>query len=90
MNEYKQRVAGFERESHRRWELARWEVWQLMAPHYKKGQAPRTPSAFCRFPWDAGTISTEEEARQMYERSRVTENEARILNEFFTKLNSEK
>lgn len=57
-----------------------------MTPHYKKGQAPRSAKAFCRFPWDAGATMTEEEALEIYERSRVSEEEAEALNKHFDKL----
>jgi hypothetical protein len=57
-----------------------------MTPHYKKGQAPRSAKAFCRFPWDASATMTEDEALEVYERSRVSEEEAEALNKHFDKL----
>lgn len=85
-SEYRLRLAGFERREQREWERLRWQTWQLMAPHYKKGQAPRTAKAFCRFPWDADLTMTEEEAIEAYERSRVSQEEAEALNRHFDKL----
>lgn len=88
--EYRLRLEGFERKEQREWERLRWQTWQLMTPHYKKGQAPRTARAFCKFPWDAGAVTTEDEAIKMYEMSRVTDEEARALNEHFKKIYGDK
>ena len=85
-SEYRLRLEGFERKEQREWERLRWQTWQLMTPHYKKGQAPRSAKAFCRFPWDAGVSMTEDEALEVYERSRVSEEEAEALNRHFNKL----
>lgn len=52
LHEYRLRLEGFERSRRFEWEQTRWKVWQLMTPHYKKGQAPKTPQAFLRFPWE--------------------------------------
>lgn len=85
-SEYRLRLEGFERKEQREWERLRWQTWQLMTPHYKKGQAPRSAKAFCRFPWDTGASMTEDEALEVYERSRVSEEEAEALNRHFNKL----
>lgn len=87
-SEYRLRLEGFERKEQQEWERLRWQTWQLMTPHYKKGQAPRTAKAFCKFPWD--TQMSEADAIKAYERSRVTDEEARVLNEHFKRLFGDK
>ena len=52
MREYSLKFDGFERKIRRDYEGMRWAVWQMMMPHFKKGQAPHTPQAFVRFPWE--------------------------------------
>jgi len=80
MHEYNLRVEGHERKHRHDWELTRWQTWQLLAPNYKKGRAPRTPKAFYRFPWEQ---TTEEDAVDACRRSQVTAEEAAVLDKLF-------
>lgn len=52
MREYWLRLDGFHRAQRRDYEGLRWLAWRLLAPYYKKGQAPHTPQAFWRFEWE--------------------------------------
>ena len=85
VGEYTLRLEGHEQEVRRRWEMLRWQTWQLLTPNFKKGRAPQTPQAFCRFPWErlAG-----QEAEAKLEASRVTEQEAEALNKLFAALDA--
>lgn len=85
-SEYRLRLSGFERAEQREWERLRWQTWQLMAPHYKRGQMPRSAKAFCRFPWDKDITNDERLAQRALERSHITEDEITALNAHFDKL----
>lgn len=66
------------------WELKRWEVWQLLSPHYKRGRAPQSPQAFCRFPWETAANNPDDIKRAL-KCSRVTAEEAAALDALFNK-----
>jgi len=83
LHEYRLRFEGFDRQRRFEWEQTRWKVWQLMTPHYKKGQAPKTPQAFMRFPWEK---MTEEEVRKHVEDCHVTQEQADELNRIFAEI----
>ena len=84
LREYQIRLRGLERKQRMAWEHSRWEVWQLLSPHYKRGRAPQTPQAFCRFPWERAENNIED-MQQSLERSRVSAEEAAALNALFNK-----
>lgn len=85
-HEYELRSKAYERQAQQRWELARWQVWQLLSPHYKKGQAPKTPQAFCRFPWEG---QTDQQIHEAYKRSRITPAEQEWLDRMFPRQEAE-
>lgn len=92
MHEYIVRLKGKEKEEQRRYELARWAVWKMMAPHFKRGAAPKTAQDYCTFPWEktskvAVIPTNEEEAQAALERCRVSPEEAEALNRLFEKIN---
>lgn len=87
MHEFTLRLKGKEKEEQKRFEVARWLAWRLMVPYYKQGQTPSTARQYFPFPWDPGRITTEEQAREALERSRVTEEETAVLNKVFEELN---
>lgn len=90
MNEYRLRIQGFEKKEQRRYELARWLAWRLMAPHFKAGRAPSTAQKYIRFAWEEPDgPTTEQQARQMLERSKVTEREAAALDRLFARLHGQ-
>ena len=66
----------------------RWLAWRLNSPHYKKGQAPRTASAYWPFPWEQ-----EERRKEMEEMASrhqaMTEEEQERLNKLFANRNDE-
>lgn len=52
----------------------------LLSPHFKKTRFPKTPQAFCRFPWER---MDEDETREAIERSHVSQAEVDALNALF-------
>ena len=81
MSEYILRRKGFEEREHRRWEIARWQVWLITKPNKSNAKS------FFPFPWDEGYITTEEQAIERMESSQVDEKKANILNALFDKYN---
>lgn len=75
--EYFLRLEGWERAKRAKYELLRWEAWRLMAPYYKKGQAPTTPQDYLRFPWEE---PTEEEIASHKDDSNLTQGQVDELN----------
>ena len=78
-HEYLLRVKGKDEELQERWALARWMMWQemLLSPNIKQGHKPRTPQAFCRFPWEQ---SEAEELAEKAKQYRSTPEEVTELN----------
>ena len=70
-----------------RWEMARWAVWQLSLPHYKKGQAPHTPQEFMPLPWEEAKRQQELE-QSLAEWQPATASEMGILDDIFYKDNN--
>lgn len=68
-----------------RWEMARWAVWQLSLPHYKKGQAPKTPEDFMPLPWEQERRQREME-QSLAEWQPATGAEMGILDNIFNKV----
>lgn len=84
VHEYNLRLEGFDRRLRFEWEQSRWKVWQLLTPHFKKGRAPQSAQAFCRFPWEMAQNNMED-MQEALKRSKVTANEAAALNALFNK-----
>lgn len=76
------RLKGQEEREQREWERARWMVWRQLSPYYKQGQAPRTPQAFFRFPWE---VESREDMQERYERCKPTAAELEWLNRLTSK-----
>lgn len=57
-------------------------VWQnvLLSPNIKKIDKPKTPQAFCRFPWEE---SEDVELKKKAEEYRITPEEEAELNRIF-------
>lgn len=87
MSEYIFRRKGFDEREHRRWEIARWQVWLITQPNYKPEYRKSNAKSFFPFPWDEGYITTEEQAIERMESSQVDEKKANILNALFDKYN---
>lgn len=80
MHEYRLLVEGHERKQRTQWEIARWQTWHevLLSPNGCSGNKPKTPQALCRFPWEG-----EQPQETQPQNTRVTQEEADILNEMF-------
>lgn len=84
VHEFELRIAGFNRKLQFEWEQSRWKVWQLLTPHFKKGRAPQSAQAFCRFPWEMAQNNMDD-MQESLERCHVTAAEAAALNALFNK-----
>ena len=84
VHEFHLRVEGYNRKLQFEWEQSRWKVWQLLTPHFKKGRAPQSAQAFCRFPWEKAQNNMEE-MQEALTRSQVTAAETAALNALFNK-----
>lgn len=73
------RLQGKDEDAKERWTIARWMMWQemLLSPNIKAFNKPKTPQAFCRFPWEE---STEEELKRKVEEYRITPEQEAELN----------
>ena len=65
--------------------MARWMAWQnmMLSPNIKPVNKPKTPIAFCRFPWEE---PVEDELKRKAEEYRVTEEEIAELNRIFAEV----
>ena len=65
--------------------MARWIAWQnmMLSPHIKPVNKPKTPTAFCRFPWDE---PEGDELKRKAEQYRVTPEEIAELNRIFAEV----
>lgn len=65
--------------------MARWIAWQnmLLSPNIKPVNKPRTPTAFCRFPWEE---AEDEELKRKAKEYRVTPEEIAELNRIFAEV----
>lgn len=84
VHEFHLRIEGLNRKHQFEWEQSRWKVWQLLTPHFKRGRAPQSAQAFCRFPWERAENNMDE-MQAALQRSAVTANEAAALNALFDK-----
>ena len=62
--------------------MVRWMMWQevLLSPNIKRHDKPKTPQAFCRFPWEE---SEEVEMAEKAKQYRITPEEEAELNKIF-------
>jgi len=83
--EFTLRLKGHEKETQRKWELARWMAWQtmLLSPNIKPGNKPKTPHAFCPFPWEE---LDNEALKKKADQCKVTEDEKNELNRIFAEI----
>lgn len=78
-HEYQLRLKGYEQKIQERWIFARWAAWQnvLLSPNIKPAHKPKTPQAFCRFPWEQPNEAEMAEKAKQY---RITPEEEAALN----------
>lgn len=87
--EFLLRRKGKEEEQRERWTIARWMCWQdvLLSPNIKQGSKPRTPTAFCRFPWEQGEAEEMEEKAKAF---RITPEQEAELNRIMADFDARK
>lgn len=87
--EFMLRKKGKEEEQRERWTIARWMCWQevLLSPNIKQGSKPKTPQAFCRFPWER---SEKEEVLEKAKTFRMTPEQAAELNRIMAEVNEKR
>lgn len=82
-------MKGKDIESQERWSIARWMVWQemLLSPNIKPHHKPKSPQAFCRFPWERPEAEELAEKAKQYQ---VTPEEETALNKILTEWEARK
>lgn len=66
VREYELRCKAYEERERSRWEMARWQMFQMlqMQPFIKPASKPKTPQAWIRFPWETSdTTYTREDCK---------------------------
>ena len=88
-HEFTLRWKGKEQEQRERWTIARWMCWQdvLLSPNIKPGSKPRTPQAFCRFPWEK---SEKEEIEEKARAFRLTPEQEAELNKIMAEFDAKR